>query len=301
MPRKTQSKPRDLGKHAGAGRRRPAPPDPARTNRDRPTRPGEHTSQPGEGIIAAGGLIETDSSQAKAGRGSAGGRSRESTRRHGGGALKAAAQDAARRTTMPGPSDSAGPAARETTDPNFSAASQRAVDRPRGNVTRMDRGAAGREPAGATRPMPGQSARLVRDVMTADVEVANPDSELYYVARMMAERDVGAIPVVQNTDTMHPVGIITDRDIVVRAIAKNQDPRDLRVIDAMTQGVLTVTPEMSLDECVGQMEQRQIRRAVVVDETGRCCGIVAQADIARHTWEHKSGELVREISEPRCA
>ena len=138
----------------------------------------------------------------------------------------------------------------------------------------------------------------VRDVMTADIEVCTPQTELYYVARMMAERDVGAIPVVESTDSMKPVGIITDRDIVMRAIAKRQDPHGLRAGDCMSTDVLTVTPDMSLDECLNRMEARQVRRVIVVDDDGRCCGIVAQADIALRAPAHETAELVRDISQP---
>lgn len=138
----------------------------------------------------------------------------------------------------------------------------------------------------------------VRDIMTADIEVCTPQTALYYVARMMAERDVGAIPVVESTDSMKPVGIITDRDIVIRALAKRQDPDDLRCADCMSTDLLTVTPDMSLNECLNRMEERQVRRVVVVDESGRCCGIVAQADIARMAPESETAELVRDISQP---
>jgi CBS domain-containing protein len=144
----------------------------------------------------------------------------------------------------------------------------------------------------------GGNPTCVREVMTADIEVCTPQTELYYVARMMAERDVGAIPVVHSTDTMMPVGIITDRDIVVRAIAKRQDPGALRCADCMSSDVLTVTPEMSLNHCLNRMEERQVRRVIVVDEKGRCCGIVAQADVARHAPQEETAELVRDISQP---
>ena len=144
----------------------------------------------------------------------------------------------------------------------------------------------------------GRAPRFVRDVMTSDIEVCTPQTELYFVARMMAERDVGAIPVVHSTDTMMPVGIITDRDIVIRAIARRQDPSALRCADCMSSDLLTVTPGMNLEECLNRMEERQVRRVVVVDESGRCCGIVAQADIALAAPAGETAELVRDISQP---
>jgi CBS domain-containing protein len=184
----------------------------------------------------------------------------------------------------------------EIADPNFTAASPRAKDHTDTGVTRMDTG----RNFDNRKSQAGRSGNpsCVRDVMTADIEVCTPQTELYYVARMMAERDVGAIPVVESTDSMKPVGIITDRDIVIRAIAKRQDPDGLRCADCMSTDLLTVAPDMSLDECLNRMEERQVRRVVVVDESGRCCGIVAQADIARMAPANETAELVRDISQP---
>ena len=181
-------------------------------------------------------------------------------------------------------------------DPNFTAASPRARNYTDTGVTRMNTGNEMNKRQSQSRG--GGSPTCVRDVMTADVEVCTPQTELYYVARMMAERDVGAIPVVESTDTMKPVGIITDRDIVVRALAKRQDPDDLRCADCMSSDVLTVTADTSLNDCLDRMEERQVRRVIVIDESGRCCGIVAQADIARKAPEGETAELVRDISQP---
>jgi CBS domain-containing protein len=134
--------------------------------------------------------------------------------------------------------------------------------------------------------------------MTKEVAVCEPTTRLYYVARMMEERDCGAIPVVQSTDSMKPVGIVTDRDIVIRGIAKNQDALALRAADVMSSGLLCVFPDMSIDECTFKMEEQQVRRAVVVDHTGRCCGIIAQADIARCADERDAAQLVHDVSQP---
>jgi CBS domain-containing protein len=144
----------------------------------------------------------------------------------------------------------------------------------------------------------GGAANTVRDVMTPAVEVATPSTELYYAARMMADRDVGAIPVVENTDTMKPVGIVTDRDIVVRGLAKRQDVNALNVGVVMSEGAVTVRPEASVDDAVKLMEQHQIRRIIVVDDGGRTVGIIAQADIATKAPEHETSELVEQVSRP---
>ena len=197
---------------------------------------------------------------------------------------------------VPGPNPDVG-AAPELADPNYTAASpRRRVDTPDAGVTRMGTGPAGNF-AQAQSPN-RRPARRVADVMTADVAVCGADSEIYYVARMMDARDVGAIPVVESTDTMKPVGVVTDRDIAIRVVARNQDAKGLRARDVMSANVLAVTPDTCLDDCRRRMEERQVRRVVVVDGNGRVCGIVAQADLARFTPNEKAGELVKEVSQP---
>lgn len=139
----------------------------------------------------------------------------------------------------------------------------------------------------------------VQDLMTSNLEVCQPNTELYYVARMMAERDCGAIPVVQNTNTMRPIGIVTDRDIVVRVLAKHEDPYALRAEDCMSTGLVSVHPQMALDECLTLMRQKRVRRAPVVDDRGRCVGMIALADIAQFMPEHETAQFVKEVSAPQ--
>ena len=139
---------------------------------------------------------------------------------------------------------------------------------------------------------------LIRDIMSQNPEVCTPDTELYYVARKMEERDVGIIPVVESTDSMKPIGVITDRDIVLRVIAKRQDPQSLSARDCMSTDLLCMTPETQLEQALNEMENRQIRRLLVIDDAGRLCGMVAQADIARSASPQDTAELVHDVSEP---
>src|SRR4051812_36499967 len=141
------------------------------------------------------------------------------------------------------PSGSAGAAARETSDPNYTAAS-----RPRDDRTATSSMNPNASPAPNRQHGRHAHPTHVRDLMSTNLEVATPTTDLYFVARMMAERDIGAIPVVDSTDTMHPVGILTDRDIVVRVIAKNQGPDELNAGQVMTPSVTTVRPETSIDD-----------------------------------------------------
>lgn len=180
------------------------------------------------------------------------------------------------------PSDSIGPQpvapdVPELYDPNYSAAT-----RPAGGPVHRDL---------------GPDAR-VRDAMTADAEYCERDTALQIVARKMADRDVGAIPVVDNMDSMRPVGIVTDRDIVVRVIAKGQDPSSLRTDQVMSIDPATIEADALLGEAIPLMERRRIRRLMVVDGQGRLRGMLAQADIARATTRLEGGELLRRVSDP---
>ena len=134
--------------------------------------------------------------------------------------------------------------------------------------------------------------------MTMNVACCTPDSRLEEIARLMVEHDCGEIPVIEEGE---PVGVITDRDIVCRLIARGKNPIGMKARDCMSSPVVTVTPDMNLEECCRIMEQNRIRRVPVVDESGGCCGMVSQADIARRAPERKAGEVVREVSQPAAS
>jgi len=138
----------------------------------------------------------------------------------------------------------------------------------------------------------------VKDVMSESVTCCSPDARLPEVARAMIECDCGEIPVVDDKDRMRPIGVVTDRDIVVRAVAAEQDPRELTASECMTSPCVTATPDTPLDECMELMQTHKIRRVPVVDEKSACCGIVAQADIARHASKRDTGHVVNEVSKP---
>ena len=138
----------------------------------------------------------------------------------------------------------------------------------------------------------------VKDIMTPDPACCTPDTALQRVAELMVENDCGEIPVIESVSSTKPVGVITDRDIVCRTVAKGLNPLTLTASDCMTTPALTVTPDTSVDECCRVLEENQIRRVPVVDAGGSCCGIVALADIARHAARRDAGEVVKEVSEP---
>jgi CBS domain-containing protein len=95
-----------------------------------------------------------------------------------------------------------------------------------------------------------------------------------------------------------PVGVVTDRDIACRAIAAGRDALSLVARDCMSSPCVVVTPEMSFSECCDIMEENKVRRVLVVDSSGGCCGIGAQADLALRGRDRKAAEAVREISRP---
>lgn len=141
----------------------------------------------------------------------------------------------------------------------------------------------------------------IKDIMTKDPACCTPLSTLEDAARLMVEFDCGEIPVVDEIETAMPVGVITDRDIICRAVGKGLNPLTMSVGDCMSSPVISVKPDDSLDGVYELLEQNQIRRVPVVDDGGKCIGIVALADIARIASKANSGEILREVSEETLA
>jgi CBS domain-containing protein len=137
----------------------------------------------------------------------------------------------------------------------------------------------------------------VKDVMSRNPDCCTPESNLSDVAKMMVRRDCGQIPVVENQKTMKPVGVVTDRDIIVRTVAAGKNPLEMTARDVMSSPAVTVTPDTRLEDCCRTLEENQVRRVPVIDERGSCCGMVSQADIATHAPEKMTAEVVRTISQ----
>ena len=136
----------------------------------------------------------------------------------------------------------------------------------------------------------------VTSVMTPNPVSCRPDTTLREVARMMLDNDCGEIPVVD--EAMRPVGVVTDRDIVVRIVAVGRDPQTVRASESMSSPATTVSTDAKLSDVIDVMESRQIRRVPVVDLDGKLCGMVAQADIALTGKDRKTGDVVEGISRP---
>jgi CBS domain-containing protein len=139
----------------------------------------------------------------------------------------------------------------------------------------------------------------VSNIMTPSPATCHRQTKIQEAARLMLQCDCGAIPVVED-GTGQPLGIVTDRDITIRAVAEGRDPQSLTVADCMTSPVETISSEATLEECVEKMESSQIRRMIVVDSDNKTVGIVAQADIAMYA-PHETAELVHDVSTPAPA
>ncbi len=136
----------------------------------------------------------------------------------------------------------------------------------------------------------------VREAMTPVVRTASPSQSLMDAAQMMKSDDAGAIPII---DGGRLVGIITDRDIAIRAVAEGIDPRTTPVERIASHDLVTVQPDQDLDEALELMARHRVRRLPVVEEgDGEVIGILAQADVAMWAEEKKSGEMLEQISQP---
>lgn len=139
----------------------------------------------------------------------------------------------------------------------------------------------------------------VHELMTRRVTNVHPATSVERAARLMEECDCGALPVIGDDGVL--VGMITDRDIAIRIVARGRDPRNAIVADCMTERVFACYANESVTDCMRQMARQQIRRMPIVDERGRLVGIVSQGDLARHAGHHPLPEERRVLTETVCA
>lgn len=134
----------------------------------------------------------------------------------------------------------------------------------------------------------------VKDLMTSEPATVGPDDPCARAATLMREEDCGSIPVVRDGAL---VGIVTDRDITIRAVAAGKDPRSTPVSEVMSADPVTIAPESDAEEASRLMAEFQVRRLPVVAD-GRLLGILVTAQLARRESDDQVGETIKEISEP---
>jgi len=136
-------------------------------------------------------------------------------------------------------------------------------------------------------------AQTIRELMTQNPRTVSPDQTIRDAAQIMRDEDTGVVPITEG-DSL--VGVVTDRDIAIRAIAEGKDGQTT-VREVASQDIVTIDPQQELDEALRLMAQHQVRRLPVVEEDGKLVGIVSQADVARHGDDARTGEVVEQISE----
>jgi CBS domain-containing protein len=141
----------------------------------------------------------------------------------------------------------------------------------------------------------GGSSQRVRDIMTPNPVTVSEKDSIRDVARIMADEDTGVVPVV---DGRKIIGLITDRDIVVRLVAEGKDAGSATVREAMTNSIRSVKEDSSIDDVMQLMSSAQVRRVPVVDDNNQLVGIVSLRDVATETNKSgRVGQAVEDISE----
>jgi CBS domain-containing protein len=137
--------------------------------------------------------------------------------------------------------------------------------------------------------------KKVKELMTPNPTVVKPEDTASQAATLMKQEDCGSLPVVSNGKL---VGIVTDRDIVIRAVAAGKDPKTTPVSAVMSADPATLSPDASDDDAERLMSERQVRRLPVVDN-GKLVGIIVTAQLARAGNTKELGEAIKGISEPK--
>lgn len=137
------------------------------------------------------------------------------------------------------------------------------------------------------------------EIMTSELVCVTPDTLLNEAARLMQEKNVGLLPVVDADGSSKLVGLITDRDITVRHVAAGHTSKDCKVREAMSTNATTCPPDADVEDVMMMMGKEQVRRIPVVDERSNLVGIISQADIAIRLDDAKRTEhTLEQISKP---
>ena len=135
----------------------------------------------------------------------------------------------------------------------------------------------------------------IREVMTSDVFTARPDASIFDLAELMRDEDIGAVPIVEEDKL---VGMVTDRDIVIRGLADSQDPASATARTVMTNTMLYCFDDQTVEEVLDNMGEQQVRRLPVVDRDKRLVGVVSIGDLCAAAPPERAGESLSQISQP---
>lgn len=134
------------------------------------------------------------------------------------------------------------------------------------------------------------------EIMTRDVAILQPDDSLQFAAKKMRDRDIGFLPVCDG-ETL--IGVLSDRDIIIRALAEGMDPNIMLGRDLMTAPAIYCYDDQEVSEAARIMEQNQIRRLVILSrEDERLVGVISLGDLARTETPDRSGQILQKVSEP---
>jgi len=135
------------------------------------------------------------------------------------------------------------------------------------------------------------------EVMTSNPRFCLPTDTAFEAAQLMKSEDVGPIPIVTDAESKKLVGIVTDRDLVLKVVAEGLDPKSTRLKDVMSTDLFTGRSDEDADKAIELMQEHQVRRIPVVDDSGWLVGIISQADVATRIDEpDKTADTVEEIS-----
>jgi len=137
------------------------------------------------------------------------------------------------------------------------------------------------------------------EVMTKNPICCLPNDMVAEVAELMKTENIGSMPVIENEQTKKLIGIVTDRDLTLKVVAKGLNAKSTMVQAVMTRKVITCLVDDDLQKALDAMAEHQLRRIPVVDNDNKILGIIAQADVAtRVDQPEKTAEMVKEISQP---
>jgi len=138
---------------------------------------------------------------------------------------------------------------------------------------------------------------ICSEIMTKDPECCVPSDSVMKAAQLMKSEDVGPIPIVEDKEEKKLTGIVTDRDLAIKVVAEARDPKTTQVEEVMSEGLVTCRENDDVQSVLKLMEDNQIRRIPVVDQSDHLLGIIAQADVATRLGSRTTGRVVEQVSQ----